>query len=334
MRRVPNIPSSALRDHGGSERIERIWRRVQPELMSSRRTMPRPSAAVWIPATLAAVFAAGVFVGARWVRPEHAPTFTAERPVAHESAARPAAAAEPARSATEPPRAPQTRKARVPDVRVPAELLSFAPPEIHAPALPAVVGPAEWEQLADADRFAEARDALEARGGFSAVVQSASATQLMTLTDIARATGSREFAILALRRVVEAFPEAAVAPEAALTLGNLLEQAGDGAGAAEAYALYRRLSPSGDFAEDALARQVDSALVQGNLEALVRLVAQYENDFPNGPRLEEFRAELAKRSGAAPAAEPSDAAGNPAPGSAKDVVPAEPLEPATKAPSK
>ncbi|HEX6272543.1 MAG TPA: hypothetical protein VFZ53_05870 [Polyangiaceae bacterium] len=332
MRRVPNIPSSALRDHGGSERIERIWRRVQPDLLPAGRGVPRPAPAIWIPAALAAVFAAGIFVGAKWVRPEHAPLATAEHPVVREPAARPATAAEPAPSPTEQPRAPQARKARVLDPRVPAELLSFAPPEVHAPALPAPATPAEWELLADADRFAEARDALEARGGFSAVVQTASATQLMTLTDIARATGSREFAIVALRRVVEAFPEAAVAPEAALTLGNLLEQAGDGAGAAEAYALYRRLSPSGDFAEDALARQVDSALAQNNIEALVRLVAQYENDFPNGPRLEEFRTELAKRSGAgtAAAAEPGDSADLDAPASAKDGVPAEP----TKAPAK
>ena len=128
----------------------------------------------------------------------------------------------------------------------------------------------------------------------------------------------------ALRRVVEAFPDAAVAPEAALTLGNLLEQAGDGAGAAEAYALYRRLSPSGDFAEDALARQVDSALAQGNLEELVRLVAQYENDFPNGPRREEFRAELAKRSGVTPGNEPNGTPGSAPPGNPKDAAPTEP----------
>lgn len=324
MRRVPSIPTSTLRDHGSAERIDRVWKRIQPDLMSGGRVLAWPSPSVWIPAALAGVFAAGVFVGAKWVRPEQTPTFTAERPVAAEPALLPATATERAATPTEAPRAPQARKSRVLDTREPAALLELTPPEPHVPALlPAPAGPAEWEQLADADKFAEARDALEAYGGFSAVVKTASPTQLMTLTDIARASGSREFAIYALRRLVDAFPGAAVAPEAALTLGNLLEQAGDGAGAAEAYALYRRLSPSGDFAEDALARQVDSALAQGNLEELVRLVAQYENDFPNGPRLEEFRAELAKRSGAAPANEPADAAGN-APAASKDAVVAEP----------
>jgi hypothetical protein len=330
MRRVPSIPTSALRDHGSAERVDRVWKRIQPDLMGGGRVLAWPSPAVWIPAALAGVFAAGVFVGAKWVRPEQAPTFTAERPVAAEPAPLPATAAERAAIPAQEPRAPQARKNRTLDAREPVALLELAPPETHAPVLPVPAGPAEWEQLADADKFAEARDALEAYGGFSAVVKTASATQLMTLTDIARASGSREFAIYALKRLVEAFPEATVAPEAALTLGNLLEQAGDGAGAAEAYALYRRLSPSGDFAEDALARQVDSALFQGNLEELVRLVAQYENDFPNGPRLEEFRAELAKRSGAAPANEPNDAAGSAQAATSKDPAGTEPQ----KSPSK
>jgi TolA-binding protein len=203
---------------------------------------------------------------------------------------------------------------------VPAETL---PPVVQA--APAAAPP-EWEQLADDDKYAEARKSLDAHGGFAAVLPSASPTQLMTLTDIARKTGSREIAILALRRVVEGFPQAAVAPEAALTLGNLLEQAGDGAGAREAYALYRRLSPGGDFAEDALARQVDSALAQGNLEELMRLFAQYENDFPNGPRLEEFRAELQKRSVPAPTGEPSGTVGSPS-GPEKDAAPEAPKTP-------
>jgi hypothetical protein len=272
------------------------------------------------------MFAAGVFVGAKWVRPEQPPTFTAERPVAMEPVARPAAAVEPAPFPTEQPRAPRARKSRALDAREPAELSKLATPEVHVPAQPVPSPLSGWEQLADAEKFVEARDALEAHGGFAVVVQSATASQLMTLTDIARATGGRDHAILALRRVVEAFPEAAVAPEAALTLGNLLEQSGDGAGAAEAYALYRRLSPSGDFAEDALARQVDSALAQGNVEELVRLVAQYENDFPNGPRLEEFRAELAKRSGPAAPSDP-DGAGDTVPsGSTKDSSSAEPAK--------
>ncbi len=329
MRRVPSIPTSALRDHGGQERIDRIWKRIQPDLGVGGRGLPRLSPSVWIPAALAATFALGTFVGAKWMRPDHAPTFTAERPVAPEQATRPATATERTQAPSELPRAPQTRKNRAVGPAAPVDNFGFGgPTEVLAPvAQAAPAGPPEWEQLADQDKFAEARDALDARGGFSAVLGSASPTQLMTLADIARATGSREQAILALRRVVDSHPEAQVAPEAALTLGNLLEQAGDGAGAAEAYALYRRLSPSGDFAEDALARQVDSALAQGNLEELIRLVAQYENDFPNGPRLEEFRAELAKRSAPGTTTEPNGAAAPNPSAPAKDAAPEAPKSP-------
>jgi hypothetical protein len=299
MRRVPSIPSAALRDHGGTERVERIWRRIQPDLLGGPRSLPRPSPAVWIPAALAATFAAGIFVGAKWTRTDHETTLSPERAVAPEPAARPATAPERAATPTEEPRTPQAKKNRSLDVIEPAELMNLAPPETLPPVVlmqSAPAGPPEWERLADDDRYDEARAALEASGGFSAALGSASATQLMTLADIARRTGSRDQAILAWRRIVDAFPAAAEAPIAAWTLGRQLEDLGDSKGAADAYELYRRLSPSGDFAEDALARQVDSALLKGNLEELARLVARYENAFPNGSRLEEFRAELAKRS--------------------------------------
>jgi tetratricopeptide (TPR) repeat protein len=299
MSRVPSIPSAALRDHGGTERVERIWRRTQPDLLAAPRNLPRPSPAVWIPAALAATFAAGIFVGAKWTRTDHETTLSAERPVAPEPAARPAAAPQRTATPTEEPRAPQAKKNRSLDIVEPTELMNLAPPEALPPvalmqSVPAA--PLAWEQLADDDRYDEARAALEASGGFSTALANASATQLMTLADIARRTGSRDQAILAWRRIVEAFPAAAEAPIAAWTLGRQLEDLGDTKGAADAYELYRRLSPSGDFAEDALARQVDSALATGNVEELARLVAQYENAFPNGSRLEEFRAELAKRS--------------------------------------
>jgi len=116
----------------------------------------------------------------------------------------------------------------------------------------------------------------------------ASPSELMSLVDIARASGERGQAISALRQVL-AHAEAPEAPLAAWTLGNLLDQAGDQPGAAQAFALYRRLSPTGDFAEDAAARQVDVALREGNLELVTQLVEDYARDFPHGRRLSEFR---------------------------------------------
>jgi TolA-binding protein len=124
------------------------------------------------------------------------------------------------------------------------------------------------------------------------VLGGSNSAQLMSLVDIARASGSRDQAIMALRRVVAAYPGTPEAPLAAWTLGNMLEQAGDEAGAAEAFALYRRLSPSGDFAEDAVVREVDAALTRGNLELAAELIDQYAKDYPQGRRLDEFQRQL------------------------------------------
>ncbi len=315
-----------LREHGSSERVGRIWRRLEPALEREPSSF-RPSF-VWAPAVLSLVFGAGVFVGSKWTAPASAPMLTAE----------PARIAEPAaaaRTRAEQPSAPeaQVRPPRQATTRSnhgavsPAE--EIFPEELHEP-VPVAVASAqapvtpEWEQLAEEGDFEGANLALADAGGFEAVRTTASAPQLMALVDVARASGSRDRAISALRRVVDAFPGAPEAPLAAWTLGNMLEQAGDEPGAREAFVLYRRLSPAGDFAEDALAREVGSAIAQGDLELATRLVAQYENEFPNGRHLEQFRAELEKR--ATGVADDTDDADD-------EQAPAVPAEPADAAPA-
>ncbi len=304
-RRLDDLPRFPLREHGSSERVERIWRRLAPELTSAPG-WARPQT-FWAPAALVAVFGAGVFVGARFVRPNDTPLASAERPAPVEQATG-QQAPRPAPAGPTNPRAhvAPVHHARSPGMVSPqaAPVAKLAPPV--ASVVPVTTTP-EWERLAEAGDFEKARTALDAQGSFESVIGTASASQLMTLVDIARASGSRERAIAALRRVVENFRGAPEAPLAAWTLGNLLDQAGDEAGAASAYALYRRLSPGGDFAEDALAREIDSALTLGNLELSARLIAQYENEFPNGRSLEEFRAELARRSERPPAADGAQA---------------------------
>ena len=295
--RLRDLPRFPLRDHGSPERVERIWKRLAPEV-STRSFFARPQA-WWAPATLVVVFGAGVFVGARWVRPDATPVASAERQPAIEPATgtlAPRATVSGTPNVT--PRVPPAHRLR--STAMAAPQLALAPVAKAAPPASSVVAlssPPEWERLAEAGDFEAARASLDARGGFDSVLGSAaSAAQLMTLVDIARASGSRERAVASLRRVLGVYRDAPEAPLAAWTLGNLLDQAGDENGASEAYALYRRLSPGGDFAEDALAREVDAALTQGNLELSARLIAQYENEFPNGRSLEEFRSELARRS--------------------------------------
>jgi hypothetical protein len=305
-RRLRDLPRFPLREHGSSERVERIWRRLGPEL--GQAPVWSRAQTFWALAALVSVFAFGVYVGARWVRPDVVPTLSAERAVSIEPALGPQTAPPvPAGSTHVAPRVVPPQRARSSGIASPVIELA-APSNLALPvasSAPIAMAPA-WELLAEAGDFEAARTALDAQGGFESVLGTATAPQLMTLVDIGRASGSRERAVAALRRVVEFFRDAPEAPLAAWTLGNMLDQAGDEPGASEAYALYRRLSPGGDFAEDALAREVDSALTQGNLELTARLIAQYENEFPNGRRLEEFRSELARRSERTVAPTPGD----------------------------
>jgi hypothetical protein len=284
-----------LRDHGTPLRVDGIWRRLERDLGRPERQV---AARLLAPAALVLVFGFGVFVGARFVRPDVAPALGPERPVALEPPARRTLPGARREEAPKPePSARQTQRSRA--LAAPEEPAEDETP--IAPLVPIVetpvvaAAPPAWERLAEAGDFEAARAALDVQGGFEAAMATGSASQLMTLVDIARASGSKESAVLALRRVVDAFPGAPEAPDAAWTLGNMLAQAGDQAGAADAFALYRRLSPGGDFAQDALAHEVDAAFARGDLELSARLVAQYENEFPNGPRLDEFRAEQERR---------------------------------------
>jgi TolA-binding protein len=196
-----------------------------------------------------------------------------------------------------------------------------APPADEKP--PAAAAAPGWQVLAGQLDYEAARKALDGEGGFEAALAQAAPEQLMILHDIARATGDRAQALRALQRVVERFPDDPNAPIAAWSLGNLLEASGNRAGAALAYSRYRSLSPQGDFAEDALARQVQVAVEQGDLPQARRLAAQYEQDFPNGRHIDELQALLEQLADAgpdavAPSPESQDDSASP---SAEDLAP-------------
>ena len=290
--RLPTVPEAALRDYAASERLPVVWRRLKAEL-GARGPSSRRSALTWAwaPALAAVIFGSGVFVGARFIRPQALPGLRAEPAL---PVARPAGAA-PAPSAAEPEVVvPQLKALRGHARRVvslgasPSEELAFAASESspHVASAPAPVP--EWQRLVEIGDFAGARRALDQQGGFDVAMAHASPSELMSLVDVARASGERGEATRALRQVLS-HPDAPEAPLAAWTLGNLLDQAGDQPGASQAFALYRRLSPAGDFAEDAAARQVDVALAEGNAELVTQLVEDYARDFPHGRRLGEFR---------------------------------------------
>lgn len=158
-------------------------------------------------------------------------------------------------------------------------------------ALPAVPTSTErspaWQQLANNGDYEAALVEIGQAGGFERILEAASAEQLMLLSDVARGTGQQQRALAALRRIVSEHRADPVAPLAALNMGTLLDKMGDGAGATEAFAIYRALSPQGDFAEDALVRQIRSAMSAGQQDLARRLVHQYEVDFPEGRRADE-----------------------------------------------
>ena len=291
-RRLPEIPKHALRDYEGSEHVPAVWRRLKAELRAEPPSARRsPLLWVWAPALSALLFGSGVYVGARFIQPQLLPGVQAEPQAL---AARPAGAV-PTKNTAEPEAlAPQAKALHARAHRqaspgaIAAEPLSYAL-EDQSPYLTAAPAPAsEWQRAVEIGDFAGARRALDRQGGFDVAISHASPSELMSLVVVARASGERGQATSALRQVL-AHPEAPEAPLAAWTLGNLLDQAGDEPGAAQAFALYRRLSPTGDFAEDAAARQIDVALAEGNAELVTQLVEDYARDFPHGRRLGEFR---------------------------------------------
>jgi hypothetical protein len=291
---LPEIPEAALRDYTASEQSLAVWRRLKPELRTHR---PRAARSTWVwawaPALVTLLFGSGVWVGARFLRPQVLPNVQAEP----RSLAAPAAGPLAAKNPAEPePVAPQAKASHSRARRLsPAGSsssssapLRYAPDEASAYVAQVPVPVAQWQHLAEVGDFTGARRALDAQGGFDVARSHASPAELMSLVDIARASGERGQATSALRQVLS-HPDAPEAPLAAWTLGNLLDQAGDQPGAAQAFALYRRLSPAGDFAEDAAARQVDVALAEGSVDLVTQLVEDYARDFPHGRRLTEFQ---------------------------------------------
>jgi hypothetical protein len=327
----PEIPRAALRSHAQPERVERVWRRL--ELDVARTPRAKPAAYFWAPVAAAAIFALGVATGSRLRTPAVEVAAVAEPraplplpgagPAVEPEVRRAPPLAQPEQKRPHAPRAMPTGEV------APVELSdTYGEPAGLAVSEPVAQpsGPAEWETLAETGDFGAAKAALDREGGFDVVSSRASAAQLLMLADVARGSGRRDQAAQALKRLLSAYVSAPEAPLAAWTLGNLLEQSGDRAGAADAYATYRRLSPTGDFAEDAAARQVDAALSQGNLELGTRAMEEYAQNFPKGRRMAELRKRLAALTappdGAQPAAsEPEEDEDAVEPGAEAPAVP-------------
>jgi TolA-binding protein len=308
-RSFSEIPAELLREQVAEGRIERVWQRLEADLKTNRRRVhASPGYAV---AFAMATFVLGIFVGSRFLGDERAPLAT----LGAEPAAQPLPAAAPS---SHPAQQLQTVSKEAPHARPERHATAVhrvdieEEPSSPEPAAPVVVQQqaSEWQRLADEGQYSQALAALESTGGFDAVLRDATAEQLMSLVDVARATGQRERGIVALRRIVSEHGSDPNASVAAWMLGNELAKVNDLAGAEQAFAMYRALSPNGDFAEDALGRQIDMAQTQGNLDHARILAVQYMKEFPDGPRSADIQAELERT--AQPAA-PAEAEGHGAP---------------------
>lgn len=144
---------------------------------------------------------------------------------------------------------------------------------------PAIAGRARFLELA---RGGDYKGAFQVMSQTPAVVGS-SAEELMLAADAARLSNHPEQALGYLRRVTREHAADSRAPLAAFTLGRLLlSQLARPAEAADAFALSRRLRPSGGLAEDALAREAEAASAAGSAARAQNLARQYLERYPAG----------------------------------------------------
>ena len=137
-------------------------------------------------------------------------------------------------------------------------------------------------------RFLELARGGEYKAAYQVMAQSpaavgSSAEDLFLAADAARLSNHPEQAVGYLKRLTNEHSGDSRAPLSAFTLGRvLLSQLSRPAEAAEAFALARRLRPSGSLAEDALAREAEARAAAGAGAAARTLAQQYVKRYPRG----------------------------------------------------
>lgn len=110
-----------------------------------------------------------------------------------------------------------------------------------------------------------------------------SAQALLAEVDVARSQGKPDRAVELLRRILREHPRDPRAPLAAFTLGRvLLNELGRPREAAAAFHEVRQRAPASQFAEDALAREVEAWNAAGEPARARALTALYLERYPSG----------------------------------------------------
>ena len=146
--------------------------------------------------------------------------------------------------------------------------------------------PAEsWKRHAAQGNYARAFGELE-----RAAVKPKGPQDLMLAADAARLSGHPREATRYLQGVLRTYEDDPLAALAAFTLGRvLLNELGQPAPAAEAFARTRQLNPETSLAEDALAREVEAWAKAHRPELARERAREYARTYPAGRRLEAVR---------------------------------------------
>jgi transmembrane sensor len=118
-----------------------------------------------------------------------------------------------------------------------------------------------------------------------------SAQSLLAAVDAARSRGQPAHAVELLREILRDYPDDPRAPLAAFTLGRvLLNELGRPREAAAAFRQVRQKAPASQFAEDALAREVEAWDRASERERARALSAEYLERYPTGRHARRVKA--------------------------------------------
>ncbi len=179
---------------------------------------------------------------------------------------------------------------------------TLTPPVVEAPATPGAAADEKpegagnsargraaprWDVLARDGDYEQAYVRLTQQGNRGV---NDSPGDLLLAADTARLSGHAAGAVDYLERFLARYANDPRAALTAFTLGRVhLQELGQPAKAANAFALVRRLAPAGELAEDALAREVESWSRAGRAQEALSLAEEYVRKYPSGRRLHMVR---------------------------------------------
>jgi TolA-binding protein len=173
---------------------------------------------------------------------------------------------------------------------------SAPPPASSATTEPAVEAAPEpsWAELARAGQYKQALARAEA-DGLDTILESATATELTLLADVARLAGDGAKATQILSTQRRRFKGDAQAAAAAFMLGRAaFDQQKAYASAAKWFATYLEEQPQGPFAREALGRLAEARQRAGDKAGARTAARAYLSAYPEGPHADVARSILAK----------------------------------------